>query len=210
VGLPELLAGLPPSHAIAESASYFTALSATPGTGLATIAALTTESDTSPFIQINAGAKAVFLDYLLLTVTAPGTAGTSLRFSMRTDVAKAAPTGGSQLVLSYTRRVANLPAPSLSVWAGALVAAAAGTPLRHCSRLVRPVIPVIGDQYLIKFGGIDFGVISLLESGTAIADRYVAAPPMIVDPAFTGQIHIWLPGQSAASSYEVELGGWEF
>jgi hypothetical protein len=206
-----------PPQEQADRLAYFVASNPTPGTGLATIAALVALSDTSPFIQINTGSKGVYLDYLILTNTAPGTAGASIRCAVKTDLLKAAPTGGTLLTPACSRRLtstAGVPVaaatPLCSIWAGALVAAAAVTPILHCSRLIRPVIPVINDMYVIKFGASDYGVSSLVSNGTLNSDRYIPFPPVIVDPNMTGQVHIWLPSQSGASSYEIELGFAEF
>jgi len=196
-------------HTLSEDGVYWTAVNPTPGTGLATIAALASLSDTSPFIQVNSGAAPVFFDYLKLTATAPGTAGTAIRYAIKSDALKAAPTGGSQLTPTNAQIGLSTATPGFSVYAGALVAAAASAAKLHSHGLVRPVIPVIGDTYLFKFGAVDQGVGSMAPAGTAICNSYVGVPPMMLGPNKTMQFHIWLPSQSAASSYELELGLWE-
>lgn len=206
----------PSTRMIAEFGAYWTAKSPTPGTGLNTIATLTALVATSPFIQINAaaialGAKSTYLDYCRLICRAPGTGGTSLELAVVTDTIKAAPTGGTQLVPVNVRSSIPNSAVGSSVWAGPLVAAAASAQRIITSANLRTVIPVIGDTYLIKFGAPDFGVPSGPVGGTLVFDDYIAAPPVILDPGFTGQIHIWLPAQSAASQWEVaDLGFYEF
>lgn len=200
----------PPRHNILDQECYFTASSPTPGTGLATIAAQASLAGTAPFLMIRPGAvKSVYLDYVRLIATAAGTAGTAIRFAVRNDATKAAPTGGSTLTSVNAFRGSAV-ASSALVYAGALAAAADGSPLLVCSGLVRPVIPVVGDSYYFAFGGNSAPPNSLAPAGTAIAERYFALPPVAVKPSNVFQFHIWLPSQSAASSYEVELGYWEF
>lgn len=203
---------MPPTDEIADRGAYFTVVNPTPGAGLSTIAALTSLVDTSPFIAFATGANRLYLDYIKLIVAAAGTGGTALRYAWKTDVAKAAPTGGTTLTPASSLRSSNTsqPVAKTSVYAGPLTAAAAATPVLHAHGLVRPVIPVVADTYFFKFGASDYGVSSLVPSGTANADRYVTMPPAELDANMTGQFHIWLPGQSALSSYEIEIGFFEF
>ena len=211
------LALSPVSHCVVDRGHYFTASNPVPGTGLATIAALTAEVDTSPYIAFNTGVMSVYIDYIRITVTAPGTGGSQLRYSARTDKLKTAPTGGTTITPACALRPGAAtgltpPAPpaSQSSWyAGPLVAAAAQAALRHFSSPIRPVLPVINDTYLIKFGASDYGVSSLVPNGTLNADRYIPEPAWIIGPNMTGQIHLWLPSQTVASSYEFEVGFWE-
>lgn len=199
----------PSALAIADFGAYWTAKSPTPGTGLATIAALTALVDTSPFIQVNApAAKSTYLDYLKLTCRVPGTGSTALEFAVKTDNGKAAPAGGTPITPVNVR--SGGAAAQSSVWAGALVAAAAVAAKLQTSQLLRPVIPVLGDVYLIKFSAPDFAVPGQPASGAVSFDDYVPAPTVIIDPGMTGQIHIWSPGQSVAAQFEVELGLFEF
>lgn len=205
----------PSAIAIADYGEYWTAKNPTIGTGLATIAALASLSDTSPFVQINSqaagtGAKSTYVDYAKFTCRNIGTAGASVEFAAQTyAVAKAAPTGGTLLTNVNARALIGAASAVSSVWAGALVAAA-GTPKPLTSQIIRPVAPVVGDMYFVKFGAPDYNVAAQVESGAAVFDDYVAAPPFIIDPGCTGQLHIWLPSQSGASQWEVEIGLYEF
>jgi hypothetical protein len=48
----------------------------------------------------------------------------------------------------------------------------------------------------------------MAQAGAAIAQVVAPAPPVIFGPQQWVQLHLWLPSQSAASSWEFELGYW--
>lgn len=204
-------------HGLADEESYFIATNPVPGTGLATIAALQTLVDTSPFILIQNGdaasadgpASRLYLDYVKLEATAPGTAGTSIRYAVKTDVARADryTSGGTQLTPQNPNQDSSAASPD-KIYCGALVAAAAPQSRLLGSGLLRPVIPVIGDTYMINFGGLDPSVGGLITSGTTIAAVTKPHVPVILGPQQWCAIHLFLASQSAASSYEVEIGYW--
>ena len=194
------------SHLLALEGSYCVAKNPTAATGLATIAAPTTISDTSPFLMIKGPTtvgKRFFADYLRLNCTAPGTAGTKVYAVVHIDDTKADPTGGTQLALNFVNQQITNAAES-KVFAGPLVAAAASGNVRELvAPLLKNAIPAAGDVYLLKFGGVDQGV----STGATLV--YYGGPPLIVPDNKIATVHLLIPSQSAASSYEVELGGWE-
>lgn len=202
--LPRLSILSATNHELAEEGSYFTAKNPVAGTGLATIAAQATLADAAPFVVVKSGAtKPVRFDYLRLTCTAGGTGGTALRFAARTDATKADPTGGTALARVNVNQ-GNANAADATVFAGPLAAAAASGAMREpIAALLKNAIPAVGDVFLIKFGGADMGI------GSAAGSVYVGAPPLIIGANQLAAFHIWLPGQTIASSFEVEVGLWE-
>lgn len=208
---------------------YFTAGNATPGTGVATIATQASFVATSPFISlvspptpasfIGGPGPEMWLDFLWLKCTAPGTAGTGLEFAMSLDLNKANPTGGvGGVVASPTFTVSNGAAnnntPGAQIFAGPLVAPAASGSARGpvAARTLRTVIPVAGDEYLIKFGEVVTPASEgLSPSGATILVGAWGVPPFKIGyGALACQFHIWLPGQTAASSWEYQIGWAEF
>lgn len=194
----------PTNHELAEEGSYFTAKNPAAGTGLATIAALTTLADVSPFALVKSGAtKPVRLDFMRLVCTAAGTGGTELRFAVRTDATKADPTGGTALARVNVNQ-GSTAAADATMFAGALAAvAASGTMREPMAVLLKSAIPAVGDTFLIKFGCADMGV------GSSAGTVYIGAPPIIIGASQLAAFHIWLPGQALASSFEITLGFWE-
>lgn len=190
---------------MADLGMYWSAVNPTPGTGLATIAALATLTDITPFIQINAGVKNIAIDFLRLQCTAAGTGGTQLRFAQQVGAAKAAPTGGTQII---PKNVANVGTALSSIWAGPL-AAAAGTPNLIDHSILRSSIPQVGDCYFLKFGSLDTSSPGIVTNVASPGVFNINMMPYIVPAGLTGQLHIWLPGQTVASSWEVALGFYE-
>jgi hypothetical protein len=207
----------PKGYALANEGSYNVVSNPTPGTGLATIATLTTLVDTSPFLLIqnpwgsdDTQAKRIFIDYIKLQVTAPGTGGTQLRYATKIDQARADryTSGGTQLTAQNVN-MGTAQASKANIYAGALVGAAAAQSRLLSSGLVRPVIPVIADTYIFDFCSTAPSLGGLITSGTAIANCIFPVAPAIIGPQQWFAFHIWLPSQSAASSYEIEVGYWE-
>lgn len=199
------------SSTLAADGQYFLAVSPTPGTGIASLAAPTAFDDTKPFILINNAheSKKLTLDYIKLTCTAPGTGGSALHYGVKTDGTNALryTSGGSSLTPVNVNQGSS-GASSAVVKCGAIVAIAVSSAARLLGHSVlRPVIPVIGDTYLFVFGGyFGAGLGGQAVAGTAVANVVVPHAPVVIPPAGWFALHLWLPSQSASSSYEVELG----
>lgn len=199
------------STTLAKDGQYFVTTSPTPGTGLATIAAQASFADTAPFILINNNdpTKYLYLDYIRLTCTAAGTAGTNISWAVKTDGVNATRyTSGGSTLTPKNPNTGSGQASSAIVYAGAIVAAAVSSSARLLGHgLFRTVIPVVGDSYTIKFDG-DFGggTGGQVLSGTAPAQVIAGHAPVLIAPTHWVAFHIWLASQSAASSYEVEIG----
>jgi hypothetical protein len=195
------------SHELANEASYWIGKNPTAGTGLATAATAIAVDHTKPFALIKGpttAGKTFFLDYVRLVCTAAGTAGTSLRAFWHIDDTKADPTGGSALVLNNLRQDISNALVETKIWAGALAAAAASGNVRELvAPLLKSTIPAANDVYLMKFGGSDQGV------STAATIVYYGGPPLVVPANKIATLMLVLPSQSAASSYEIEIGGSE-
>lgn len=200
-------------HALVDEGSYFVTNNAQ--TGLATAAAPTAFSATNPFLLIyNQGrpsddfAPRLYLDYLALLATAPGTAGTSLQCAITRDSGNRFSSGGTEI----TANIANTGPTSIGalarIWAGNITATAAGGNAKTLigNRFLSGSIPVIGDEYTLRFGAA--GVPDIVSIST-IKSITKNMPPIVIGPDESLLVHLWLPAQSAASSFAPELGWWE-
>jgi len=70
------------------------------------------------------------------------------------------------------------------------------------------VIKVVGDTYLINFGG-EARVNSTAVAGTAVANIEINAPPVVLGPSDQLFLNTYAASQSVADSFEFEMGFWE-
>jgi hypothetical protein len=206
------------AHGLAEEGSYFVTTNPTPGTGIATIATQASLADTAPFILVKnnqkAGGKRAILDFLKLICTAPGTAGTQVHVAVKVDdvnpLRYTSGSGGPGVGGLFSPQNVNMDdgtASQLLVYAGPVVAAAASGAARLLDHnIVRTAIPVIGDTVHISFAGNE-GVISGAPMNGVVPSFFSTNfVPVVIGPQQWAAIHIWLPSQSAASSWEFALG----
>ena len=197
-----------PDHlAIADNGSYFLCNNAQ--TGLATAATPTAFSATNPFVLIynKDSAKSIYLDFVTLIATAPGTAGASVQAAVSVDLAaNRYSSGGTELTPNIANPNGNATGTSIArVWGGNITATAATSQARNLvgNRFLKGAIPVAGDEYTVKFGGVDapnwLGISTIIKT-------VINVPKVIIPPGGSGLVYIWLPSQSAASSYIPELG----
>jgi len=213
-------------YRMADEGPYFICKNATPGTGVAGHAAPTTFDQAKPYIVMYNGAAPggdnAYIDYLKLRVTAAGTGGTRVHFNVVTELGNRYSANGADYsakagqAAGYTTPNPLLnPATVFSIIriGGTCAATAAGATARTLvNEVLRPVISVADDLYIVKFGAVgepSMALNSIANGGTAIAQVNLHAPPVIVPPGYSVLFHIWQPSQSAASSYEFELAWWE-
>ena len=192
-----------------EEGSYRLLYSATPGTGVAGHAAPTTMDNTKPFVMLQAGAaKQVMLDYIKLVVTAAGTAGTLNYATGLLATSSTYTSGGADLTTSNPNGGLNEQSGLLLSKVGAVVAVAGSAERQVHHQRVRTVIPVVGDVIIFNFGT-DANGSSAVLGGTTELERVIACPPVIIAPQQFYKLVLWRASQSAAASYEVEIGLWE-
>lgn len=208
---------------VASEGSYYLTRNPTVETGLATIAALATFADTSPFIIVTnnnpVGGRDIYLDYIKLINTAAGTGGTNLRYATKVDVIQRYSSGGAggfgTNILGATAQLqgplpTNTGAPAGSgalIYAGALVAVAGSLQQRVLeSGPIRTTINVVNDQLTWTFGDAE-KVNSDLAIATATAiQKTIPHPPVCIAPGHSFLFHIFAASQSAAASWEVIIG----
>lgn len=202
---------IPDFGAAADEGSYFTVNNGQ--TGIANAAAPTSFSATNPFLLVynketgsNAIAKRIIMDYLALLNTVIGTGGASVQFAITLDQGNRYTSGGTDLSSLIVNPNGDEGGSSIAkVYAGNIVAAAASGSVRTIvgNRYMKGAIPVAGDQYSVKFGGVDapsfIGISTILCSLNNV-------PKVIIPANWSMLLHLWLPSQSAASSYAPELG----
>ena len=204
-------------HSLADEGSFFIATNPTPGTAIA--AALNAAvSETAGYywllknndVQGAPGAKRAYLSYLRLiqggTVPASATAG---HFFLKLDTIPRYTSGGTQLTPVNVNGDANTTSIA-QTYAGALTTAAAGASARLLARgVLRSVIPVINDEWILVAGGNEAANSGAL-SGAAALRMSIAIPPIVLAPQQTLGLQLWFPGNAVtAGTFELEAGWWE-
>jgi hypothetical protein len=91
---------------------------------------------------------------------------------------------------------------------GAVVASTVpATEKRLDHQRIRPVIPVVEDQYVISFGHTGYSYPSAQTlTGTNIASAFVHCPPICIQPLGNLKVVFWHASQTTASSFEYTFG----
>jgi hypothetical protein len=172
-----------------DEGSYFTAVNATSGTGISASIATAYSATASAFVALrnndsnpDSGAgKRITLDYLKFTTrTAPASA-TNWFAVIDIDNVQTRFTSGGTVV---TPQNPNMQANNTSVAllnVGALTTAALSASARTVGRIqFRTAIPVVGDTYVITFGGIDKPTGGGVINGSNAQLLTYNAPPVIL------------------------------
>jgi hypothetical protein len=196
----------------ADEGSYFLARNATPGTGIAGHAACTTHDTEKAFLMLQNGSEdeRVYLDYIKLCVTAAGTAGTLNYATHTVDKDRTYSSGGGDLTILNTALTSTRSTALTVAKIGAVVPGEANTAnakiVAHLR--VREVIPVVGDVIMFNFGG-DVVPNAAVLAGTTQLERTIHCPPIVLGPGHSYHLVLWRASQSAAASYECEIGFWQ-
>mgnify|MGYP001558130490 CR=1 FL=1 len=198
----------------AEEGSFYLAANATRGTGLGGQTAptdLTLDTKALLYIQntmTDANGDYLVLKYVRLQVTVAGTAGTNTSWADEIDVgATDRYTSGGTLLTVVGANTDLTQAATARIRFGILVTAAASASRRNLgSGVVRTAIAVVGDTYLFVYGKDTMPLSSMLVAGTAVANIVIPRPPVVLGPQDQYLLHFANASQTAAASYEVEIG----
>jgi len=190
----------------ADEGSYYTAISATPGTGVIGHAAPTTFDETKPYLTVfNGGSKRIYPQFLRLYETVASVGGAIVQVTICTDVGNRRSSAGTAMTVSKARLGASA-SSSATVFQGAVIASAAtGSRVIHDHIVFRGTIDIIQDCYEIVFGGLGGGT----STGSRVAtvmDASRTAAPLVLEPGNTLLIHQWVSAQSTGPTWIATLG----
>jgi len=214
---------IPSRNRCREGGEYYVAMNPTLLTGLANQAAPVAFDATKGFLTCRngdqTGGKSIVPDFLKLICTAPGTAGTFPRVivSLDDDAGNTKWTSGGTLLAGTGSPTPGALSPNgrqgasgiATVHAGALVTVAGPAERRVANAIFRTTIPVIGDEYTLLFGTDAPEPSSPTLNGTNPISVVKHAPAVEIAPKQVMTVYLILPSQSAASSWEPQLGYWE-
>lgn len=209
-------------QALAMEGSYWTASTATPGTGITlSVATGTTFSDTQGLICINntdsstGTNRSIYLDFITLICTTAPT-GTTAHFVAHRIDAQTRGTNGTQLGATGTA-----PKPINSGFGGnsvgqafalgaSAVSVAATANVRNVGRNVLRAAStpsyIVGDHVTIKFGSAEMAAGGVNIGATTASGLTLYAPPVVIAPGHSYVMNEWATARSAALSGEIVMG----
>ncbi len=198
---------------LAQNLSYYVAMSPTPGTPAAFAVNAVVSETAGYFLMMKnnaqSGGQRLHLDYLRLICGVVPASATAAEFFLKSDTVSRYTSGGTQL--NPVNVSADMPNASQAlVFTGNLTTPAAGSAARVLARgKLRTGIPVVGDEFIIKFGTTEAAHAGGL--GGTVAQRIpVHAPPVVIGPQQWLGLQLWFPGNvTTAPQFEVEAGWWE-
>lgn len=206
---------------LADQGYYFTAISPTPGTGIAntvTVETTLAQAEVSPYISLynpSSGPTAVSIYplYLRLTTTAAQAVAVTMRFTLTLDQGNRVTTSPAAAGVLTINNV-NMGSTNKSqaqILAGTGIVCAAATSQRRIvgnqSFRNGGVINVIGDVYQFNFGAPEqIDPMSLVETGTLICNVTYGFAPLVIGPGQSFFVHQWATGQTTAPAFEIEMG----
>ncbi len=205
-------------YAITDEGNFYVSTNPTVGTAIAqticvddAATASSTHAQFAPALLIYNSASAtdpnapsIYMRYLkLMCGTAPASA-TGWRYSLRLDNVNRYSSGGSAITPVN-------PNPNSSAGSRALVYFGAIVPTALPSASARLVangimdsaIPVVADQYLLRFGNAQISM-DQLNGGTTAKNMTYSAPPTVIPPGWCLALDMW------GASNAVTPAAWEF
>lgn len=205
---------------LAADGAFFTAVNATPGTGIALNAQVQAFAATNGFFvgQNASSTKSVILDSINLILTAATTAVVSTDFIVAVDTVTRTPATASTGTALVAKNVngADSTASEMSWQAynatGAMTIPAAGAGVRYVARAHVPTgLHVVGDLIALKFGGDNFtggigaGVAAARTSSSSPGTFNCVTNPVIVGPGQWVVVHRWSLTEAGAPTFEYEI-----
>ncbi len=206
---------------LADQGYYFTAISPTPGTGIAnTVTTETTlaQADVNPYIVCYNGSTVanpvnIYPLYIRLTTTAAQAVAVVMRFTLTLDQGNRITTypAAAGLLTINNVNMGSANRSQAQIVAGTGIVCAAPTSQRRIvgnqSFRNGAVINVIGDVYQFNFGATEqIDPMSLVETGTAICNVTYGFAPLVIGPGQSFFVHQWAAAQTTAPAFEIEMG----
>ena len=188
---------------LADTANYYAATTATPGTGQVTGNPTTLVQTTPALVVFNGGLLNVYLIYLKLSETVVGGGAAVKNFTHSIDQGNRFTSGGAALTINNTNPMSGTKSNTVANF-GAITATAATNNARTlCNQWFRSGTDVVGDVYEFHYGA-PFG--STVGSAVAtVANFAKCCPAVVLQPQSCYVLNIWSGTFSQGITFEVQL-----
>jgi hypothetical protein len=197
------------NNGVCNEGSYYTAANPTPGTAIVFAVNNAVSETAGYYFAIRnsdaAGGRRIVMDFIRLiqgVVPASGNAG---HYFLKIDTNMVTTAASTLVAVNNNGDAGN--ASVAQVYAGANTTAARTSAARTVDRgVLRSVIPVLNDEWIFKFGGVEAAGPSSL-GGTVALRMPIPCPPVIVGPGQSLGLQLWFPSNaSTAAQFEIEAG----
>lgn len=209
-------------YPLADEGGFYVSTNPTVGTGIAgtvcvddAATASSTHAQFAPTLLVfnnsspaNPNAFSIYMRYVKLIVTVAPASATNWKYSLRMDNLNRYSSGGSVITPVNPNPGSSRNIPVSLVYFGAIVPTALPS---ASARLVAngtmdSAIPVVGDQYLLKFGNAAV-TMDQLNGGTTAKNMTYNAPPVVISPGWCLALDMWGASNAATpASWEFEMG----
>ena len=188
---------------LVDSANYYVAVTATPGTGQITGNPTALVQTTPVLVVFNGGLLNVYLLYLKLSETVVGGGAAVKNFTHSIDQGNRFSSGGAALTVNNTNPMSGTKS-STQVNFGAVTALAATNNARTlCNQWFRSGTDVVGDVYEFHYGA-PLG--SAIGSQVATVAHFArCAPGICLQPQSSYVLNIWSGTFTQGITFEVQL-----
>ena len=198
-------------HMAGQEGTYFSAQNATIGTGIAAggvtqTAWVATTPSLTLFNNNEVGGKSIIMDSIELINTVAGASLTDYQFAVFLDSIDRYSSGGTALAIKgHNMELAGT--SNALVYFGAITAVAASANVRKIGRgYFHTAIPVINDQYVIRFGG-NMGENMANLAATTASIIVMPCGPAVIGPQQSLLVYLWGTAMATTSpAFEVVCG----
>lgn len=184
----------------------FSAINATAGTGLAEAIKTGFVATAAALVLRNATAGLLRPRYLRMVNTVVPASGSAMHMRIALDSGATRVSSGGTALTAKSRDMSQTATSGAVCTFGAVVTAAATANVRYISQSSpSAVIPVVGDELLVVFGGADAPSGMGTFAGTTARRIVMNVGPVTLGNANEMIVHTWYPSNaSTAASWEVE------
>lgn len=208
-------------YALADEGGFWVSTNPTVGTGIAgtictddAATASSTHAQFAPAILIynsdvaaNPSSVSIYMKYIKLIVTTAPASATSWKYSLRMDNLNRYSSGGS-VITPVNPNPNSTKGSKALIYAGAIVPSAlpSGNARLVANGTFDTAIPVVGDQYLMKFGNSEASM-DQVNGGTTAKNMTYVVPPVVIPPGWCLALDMWGASNAVTPiSFEFEMG----
>lgn len=206
----------PTTHSLADEGSYQVALNPTPGTAIAFVVNTVVSETAGNYLYVknndsqgNSRCARIYLDYIRLICTTAPASATSGHFFLKVDNKDRYTSGGTQITPTNVNIDTGTSTVS-QMYVGALTTTAPSQSARLIGRgILRSVISVVNDEWVLKFGCSTDGA-SIGLAGATAQRMVIPCAPLMLGPQDNLCLQLWFPANATtAPQFEVECGWYE-